>query len=434
MRYQKPKGTADITPAESRKWQFVEQKAAEVFGTYDFQEIRTPIFESYDVFERSSGESSDVVSKEMYDFFDKGERHIALRPEGTAGVVRAYVENKLFGPEYVKPYKVYYHGPMFRYERPQSGRQRQFHQIGVEAFGASSPALDVEIIAMAEELLHQLQLNDLKLEINSLGDAATRQAYHEALVNYLTPLQDQLSADSQRRLTTNPLRILDSKDAHDQELVADAPSILDYLTPDSAAHFAAVKTGLTALGIDYTVNQTMVRGLDYYTDTIFEIMVSAPAFNNTEMTVIAGGRYDGLVQEFGGPDEPGIGFGVGLERLLLLLDETKLGLAAPGLDFYLVKAGDQLDSPALQILNAIRHAGFSADQDYLDRKVKGQFKNATRLNSRFVITLGDSELASGQVPVKDLATGEQIAVSLSAIQADFNKVYQDLMQQFGGKA
>ncbi|MCH4057501.1 histidine--tRNA ligase [Lapidilactobacillus gannanensis] len=432
MRYQKPKGTADILPADSHQWQYVENKAQEIFSTYDFHEIRTPIFESYDVFERSSGESSDVVSKEMYDFDDKGGRHIALRPEGTAGVVRAYVENKLFGPEQVKPYKVYYHGPMFRYERPQSGRLRQFHQIGVEAFGASSPALDVEVISMALEFLRSLKLSGLKLEINSLGDSATREKYHQALVDYLTPLADQLSEDSQRRLQTNPLRILDSKDAHDQELVANAPSIIDYLTPESQAHFAAVKAGLSGLGIDYEVDSTMVRGLDYYTDTIFEIMVKSPAFNNSEMTVIAGGRYDGLVEEFGGPAEPGIGFGIGVERLLLLLDQDQMPVQ-PKLDFYLAKVGDDVQVPALRILQEIRRCGFSADQDYLDRKIKGQFKSATRLDARFVITVGESELASGEVPVKDLATGEQVQVKLSDLENDFQAVYQQLMQQFGGK-
>lgn len=426
MHYQKPKGTADILPAEAKKWQYVENIAREVFETYNYHEIRTPIFESYDVFERSSGESSDVVSKEMYDFHDKGDRHIALRPEGTAGVVRAYVENKLFGPEQVKPYKVYYHGPMFRYERPQSGRQRQFHQIGVEAFGSTSPDLDVETIAMAMQLLARLNLTDMHLVINSLGDAQTQEAYHQALVDYLTPLKDELSADSKRRLTTNPLRILDSKDAHDQELVAQAPTILDFLSEDSAKHFEAVKAGLTSLGIDYEIDNTMVRGLDYYTNTIFEIMVTSPAFNNTEMTAIGGGRYDGLVKEFGGPDEPGIGFGIGVERLLLLLDSQAAALQAKPLDFYIVKTSEAVESAAFKLLQAIRQNGLSADQDYLARKVKGQFKNADRLHAQYVITVGETEVETGQVPVKDLATGEQVEIAIADFTTNFAGVLAKL--------
>ncbi|HJE15652.1 MAG TPA: histidine--tRNA ligase [Lapidilactobacillus dextrinicus] len=426
MHYQKPKGTADILPAEAKKWQYVENIAQEVFETYNYHEIRTPIFESYDVFERSSGESSDVVSKEMYDFHDKGDRHIALRPEGTAGVVRAYVENKLFGPEQVKPYKVYYHGPMFRYERPQSGRQRQFHQIGVEAFGSTSPDLDVETIAMAMQLLARLNLTDMHLVINSLGDAQTQEAYHQALVDYLTPLKDELSADSKRRLTTNPLRILDSKDAHDQELVAQAPTILDFLSEDSAKHFEAVKAGLTSLGIDYEIDNTMVRGLDYYTNTIFEIMVTSPAFNNTEMTAIGGGRYDGLVKEFGGPDEPGIGFGIGVERLLLLLDSQAAALQAKPLDFYIVKTSEAVEGAAFKLLQAIRQNGLSADQDYLARKVKGQFKNADRLHAQYVITVGETEVETGQVPVKDLATGEQVKIAIADFTTNFAGVLAKL--------
>lgn len=426
MHYQKPKGTADILPAEAKKWQYVENIAQEVFETYNYHEIRTPIFESYDVFERSSGESSDVVSKEMYDFHDKGDRHIALRPEGTAGVVRAYVENKLFGPEQVKPYKVYYHGPMFRYERPQSGRQRQFHQIGVEAFGSTSPDLDVETIAMAMQLLARLNLTDMHLVINSLGDAQTQEAYHQALVDYLTPLKDELSADSKRRLTTNPLRILDSKDAHDQELVAQAPTILDFLSEDSAKHFEAVKAGLTSLGIDYEIDNTMVRGLDYYTNTIFEIMVTSPAFNNTEMTAIGGGRYDGLVKEFGGPDEPGIGFGIGVERLLLLLNSQAAALQAKPLDFYIVKTSEAVESAAFKLLQAIRQNGLSADQDYLARKVKGQFKNADRLHAQYVITVGETEVETGQVPVKDLATGEQVEIAIADFTTNFAGVLAKL--------
>ena len=252
MRYQRPKGTADILPGESAQWEAVEKLAREIFARYGYREIRTPIFENYNIFARSAGETSDVVTKEMYDFKDKGDRHVALRPEGTAGVVRAYVENKLYGPEYNKPYKVYYMGPMFRYERPQSGRQREFHQIGVEAFGSDNPAVDVEVMTMALRLFKQLGLTGLRVAINTLGDQETRDTYRQALIDYLKPHYDELSEDSQERLEKNPLRVLDSKDPRDKQFVDDAPSILDYLTDDAQKHFDLVKEMLDELDIDRT--------------------------------------------------------------------------------------------------------------------------------------------------------------------------------------
>lgn len=418
MRYQKPKGTVDILPGESEKWQFIEATAQQIFKNYQYHEIRTPMFEQYDVFARSSGDTSDIVSKEMYDFEDKGGRHLALRPEGTAGVVRAYVENKLFAPEYVRPYKVWYKGPMFRYERPQSGRQRQFHQIGVEALGSDSPQLDVETILMAVSFLNELGINNYTVALNTLGDQETRQAYHQALLAYLTPLADQLSADSKIRLQKNPLRILDSKDTHDQEIVAGAPSILDYLTPAAQEHFQQVTALLDALKVPYTIDSNMVRGLDYYNHTIYEIMVQSSAFNNQEMTVIAGGRYNGLVQQLGGPDVSGVGFGLGIERLMLLLEAENQHLPKmAGPDVYLVSV-DSADSLAVsQLLAQLRQAGISAERDYLDKKVKGQFKQADRLQAKFTLTIGDSELQTRQAKLKRLADGQEIAVNLDD-QAD----------------
>mgnify|MGYP000497207295 CR=1 FL=1 len=259
----------------------------------------------------------------MYDFKDKGDRHVALRPEGTAGVVRAYVENKLYGPEYNKPYKVYYMGPMFRYERPQSGRQREFHQIGVEAFGSDNPAVDVEVMTMALRLFKQLGLTGLRVAINTLGDQETRDTYRQALIDYLKPHYDELSEDSQERLEKNPLRVLDSKDPRDKQFVDDAPSILDYLTDDAQKHFDLVKEMLDELDIDYTVDPTMVRGLDYYNHTIFEFITE---IEGNELTVCAGGRYDGLVEYFGGPATAGFGFGIGVERILLVLEKKGIEL------------------------------------------------------------------------------------------------------------
>jgi histidyl-tRNA synthetase len=323
MQIQRPKGTADLLPSNSLKWQYIEETAKIILGDYQFNEIRTPIFESYDLFSRGVGETSDIVSKEMYDFHDKGKRHMSLRPEGTAPVVRAYVENKLFGPEYAKPYKVYYMGPMFRYERPQGGRMRQFHQLGVEVFGSMNPAIDVETMALAMDLFNELGLKHFSLVINSLGDIESRKAYREALIAYLEPHFDQLSEESQVRLHKNPLRVLDSKNKNDEEIVKDAPSILDYLNEESKNHFEAVKEMLDVLAIPYQIDSNMVRGLDYYTHTIFEIMSDAPGFGAIT-TICAGGRYDGLVEEIGGPATPGFGFALGLERLLLTLEAEEI--------------------------------------------------------------------------------------------------------------
>ncbi|UQS81538.1 histidine--tRNA ligase [Bombilactobacillus folatiphilus] len=414
MQYQKPKGTVDILPSESEKWQFVENTAQKIFKNYRYQEIRTPMFEQYDVFARSSGDTSDVVSKEMYDFEDKGGRHLALRPEGTAGVVRAYVENKLFAPEYVRPYKVWYKGPMFRYERPQSGRQRQFHQIGVEALGSESPQLDGETIAMAVNFLNELGINNYQVVLNTLGDQTTRTAYRQALIDYLDPLREQLSADSKTRLSKNPLRILDSKDPKDQELVKNAPSILDYLTPEATEHFQQVRQLLDALQIPYTIDSNMVRGLDYYNHTIYEIMVQSPAFDNREMTVIAGGRYNGLVEQLGGPDVSGVGFGLGVERLMLLLEAENQHLPkAQGPDVYLVSV-DSADSLAVsKLLMQLRQAGIYAERDYLNKKVKAQFKQADRLQAKFTLTIGDDELQTGQAKLKRLTDGQEFVVDLN---------------------
>lgn len=423
MSYQKPKGTADILPNESKKWQFVETKAREIFSNYQFQEIRTPIFESYDVFSRSSGDTSDIVSKEMYDFKDKGDRHIALRPEGTAGVVRAYVENKLFGPEFQKPYKVYYMGPMFRYERPQSGRQRQFHQIGVEAFGAENPALDAEIINMAMTLLKAYQIEDLKLVINTLGDQETRAAYHEALVNYLRPHFDALSEDSKIRLDKNPLRILDSKDQNDQKIVADAPNILDYLSEASKKHFEIVQNLLTTLGVTYTIDANMVRGLDYYNHTIFEVMTNHPILGQGDTTILAGGRYNGLAEQLGGPNTPGFGFGLGVERLILLMTANQVDFKdEANLDAYIVGIGDETNQISLQLTEKLRAQGLSVERDYLNRKPKAQFKTANKMQAKYVLTIGEEELTKNVVNVKNMATGEQQPLDLNQVMSGFMQI------------
>lgn len=420
MKLQKPKGTQDILPQESAKWQYVEEFARETFRKYNYAEIRTPIFEHYEVISRSVGDTTDIVTKEMYDFYDKGDRHITLRPEGTAPVVRSYVENKLFAPEVQKPVKLYYMGSMFRYERPQAGRLREFHQIGAECFGSSNPATDVEMIAMAAQFFKEIGITNVSLELNTLGNPESRAAYRKALIDYLTPLKASLSADSQRRLEENPLRVLDSKEPEDKVAVEGAPSILDYLDEESRAYFEAVRSMLETLQIPYVINTNMVRGLDYYNHTIFEFTTEVAG---SQLTICAGGRYDGLVAYFGGPETPGVGFGMGLERLLLVLD--KQGVELPietGLDAYIAVLGAGANGKALELVQSLRAQGFAAERDYLDRKIKAQFKSADIFQAKTIITLGESELESGELTVKNNETRQEVTVSLDAIKTDFQAV------------
>ena len=424
MKLQKPKGTQDILPQESAKWQYVEGFARETFKKYNYAEIRTPIFEHYEVISRSVGDTTDIVTKEMYDFYDKGDRHITLRPEGTAPVVRSYVENKLFAPEVQKPSKVYYIGPMFRYERPQAGRLRQFHQIGVECFGSSNPATDVETIAMADQFFKEIGIENVVLHLNTLGSTASRTAYRQALIDYLLPMKDQLSKDSQRRLEENPLRVLDSKEKEDKQAVENAPSILDYLDEESQAHFDAVRAMLDGLGIAYVIDTNMVRGLDYYNHTIFEFVTEV---DGNELTVCAGGRYDGLVEYFGGPATPGFGFGMGLERLLLILDKQGVELPVEAsLDVYVAVLGSEAEVASLELVQALRRQGFIAERDYLGRKLKAQFKSADVFGAKTIIALGGSEVESGQITVKNNQTRQEVTTSIEEVKNDFQAVLNQL--------
>ena len=424
MKLQKPKGTQDILPADSAKWQYVENVARETFKKYNYGEIRTPMFEHYEVISRSVGDTTDIVTKEMYDFHDKGDRHITLRPEGTAPVVRSYVENKLFAPEVQKPVKVYYIGSMFRYERPQAGRLREFHQLGVECFGSKNPATDVETIAMAYQLFNTLGIKEVTLHLNSLGNTESRLAYRQALIDYLTPMRESLSKDSQRRLDENPLRVLDSKEKEDKVAVENAPSILDYLDEESQAHFDEVRTMLDSLNIPYVIDTNMVRGLDYYNHTIFEFITT---IDKSELTICAGGRYDSLVEYFGGPETAGFGFGLGLERLLLVLDKQGIELPVEeSLDVYIAVLGSGANGKALELVQAIRYQGFKAERDYLGRKIKAQFKSADTFKAKTVITLGESEVESGQVNVKNNATREEVTVSFEELTKNFTAVLEQL--------
>jgi len=415
MGFQKPTGTQDLLPGTVEKWQFIEDKARDVCRRYNYKEVRTPIFEQTSLFERGVGETTDVVEKEMYTFTDKGDRSMTLRPEGTAGVVRAYVENKLYGEPDVS--KLYYIGPMFRYERPQAGRQRQFHQFGIEAFGATDPAIDAEVVALGYQFCRDLGLQDVKVEINSVGNAESRAAYRQTLLDFLNPMKDTLCKDCQSRMERNPLRVLDCK--VDQEKFVNAPSILDSLDEECTMHFAKVQELLTAMEVEYVINPRLVRGLDYYTHTAFEYKAQGIGAIDT---IGGGGRYNGLVSEVGGPDQPGIGMAIGLERIALILEKQEIGISGiKPLDIYLVALGEAADKEVTIQLAKLRQAGISADRDYLGRKIKAQMKSADRMQAKFTAILGDDELERGEITLKSMETGEQRIVKLSDLAEELKK-------------
>ncbi|NJP09914.1 MAG: histidine--tRNA ligase [Leptolyngbyaceae cyanobacterium RU_5_1] len=413
------RGTRDILPDEIRYWQQIESVARDILGKSAYQEIRTPVFEQTTLFERGIGEATDVVGKEMYTFKDRGDRSITLRPEGTAGVVRAFIEHNLAAQGAVQ--RLWYGGPMFRYERPQAGRQRQFHQIGVEVLGSPSPRADAEVIAIATDILQTLGLKNLNLNLNSIGDPDDRQRYRDALIAYLTPYKSDLDADSQDRLTRNPLRILDSKDERTQDILKQAPSILDHLGSDSQARFEQVKHLLASLGIAYTLNSRLVRGLDYYTHTVFEVQSSDLG---AQATVCAGGRYDGLVAELGGATTPAVGWAIGLERLVILLQQLQT-LPTSAIDFYLISKGDQAEAQALGLAQTLRQSGFTVEMDLSGSAFKKQFGRADRSGAAGCFILGDAEAASQTVKLKWLASGEETAIA----QTDLPSQIDDLRQQ-----
>ena len=419
------RGTRDILPEEVGYWQKVEATAREILGRAAYREIRTPIFETTSLFERGIGEATDVVGKEMYTFSSRGEKNysITLRPEGTAGVVRSYIENKLHAQGGVQ--RLWYVGPMFRYERPQAGRQRQFHQIGLEVLGSADPRADAEAIALAVDILQSLGLRNLRLDINSVGNGEDRQRYRQALLEYLTPYKEELDPDSQDRLDRNPLRILDSKDKRVREIALDAPKILDYLGSESKSKFERVQNMLSDLGISYQINHRLVRGLDYYTDTAFEIQSDDLG---AQATVCGGGRYDGLVKELGGPDTPAVGWAMGLERLILLLQQLDAKInakPASTLDFYLVSRGTGSESQALLLAQKLRSAGFSLELDLSGSAFGKQFKRADKSGALACLVLGEEEAAKQTVQLKWLASGEQKSLT----QADLLAATDDLRRQ-----
>ncbi|AFY76192.1 MAG: histidine--tRNA ligase [Hydrococcus sp. C42_A2020_068] len=414
------RGTRDILPEEIGYWQQVETVAAQILSRALYQEIRTPIFEQTELFERGIGEATDIVGKEMYTFRDRGDRSITLRPEGTAGVVRSLIEHKLLTSGGVQ--RLWYKGSMFRYERPQAGRQRQFHQIGVELLGSADPRADVEVIAIATDLLQALGLKNLKLDLNSVGRGEDRIAHREALVNYFTPYKDELDKDSQERLHRNPLRILDSKDEKTQAIAQNAPRIIDHLSNESRRHFDRVQQLLTDLGIEYQINHCLVRGLDYYTHTAFEIKSDDLG---AQSTVCGGGRYDGLVAELGGPDTPAVGWAIGMERLILLLQKL---VSAPALvpDFYVVSKGDSAEAQALILAQKLRSVGFRVELDLSGSAFGKQFKRADRSGAIACLVLGDSEAQNNTVQLKWMATQVQQAIAQSDLLSNLDNLKQEI--------
>ena len=416
------RGTKDILPEEVGYWQLIEATVREILGRAVYQEIRAPIFEQTALFERSIGEATDVVGKEMYTFSSRGNKSITLRPEGTAGVVRAYIQNKLHAQGGVQ--RLWYTGPMFRYERPQAGRQRQFHQVGLELLGCDAPRADVEVIALATDILQALGLKNLELDINSVGNGEDRQQYRAALVSYLEPYKDDLDEDSQDRLTRNPMRILDSKDPQTQEITQNAPKITEHLSLESKKHFDKVLQLLTDLDIKYQINHCLVRGLDYYTHTAFEIK---SADLGAQATVCGGGRYDGLVKELGGPETQAVGWAIGMERLVLLLQQLDSSpVNTP--DLYLVSRGEVAEAQGLLLAQKLRSLGFGVELDLSGSTFGKQFKRADRSGAVACLVLGDAEAANSTVNLKWLASGEQQAIA----QEDLINLAEELKTKIAG--
>lgn len=411
MAYQAPKGTRDVTPAESYRWQYVEELIRRTTARYGFKEIRTPVIEHTELFLRSVGDTTDVVQKEMYTFNDKGGRSITLKPEGTAGTVRMFVEHGLFAE--AMPLKVYYlNCPVFRYERPQAGRLREHHQFGVECFGAPEPSADAEVISMAWDIFTAMGARDLTVKLNSIGCPKCRDRYQAALKAYLSEHKDELCEDCQMRLEKNPLRVLDCKVESCKRINAGAPQTLDYVCDECRAHMDKLRGYLDAIGIPYEMDPMLVRGLDYYTRTVFEIVSGAAG---AQGTLCGGGRYDGLVNEIGGPQVAAVGFGLGVERLLLYLDQLGVEIPKPDpVDVLIFGMGDDERQKAFELVNGLRKLGFSADTDHVGRSVKANFKYAGKTEAKHVLVIGGNELEAGKGNIKRMATGEQIEVSLTA--------------------
>lgn len=414
-----PPGVFDIIPNDSKEpwrnshlWNYVESVIRQAAREFGYQEIRTPVFERTELFQRSVGETSDIVSKEMYTFLDKGERSMSLRPEGTAPAIRAFIEHQMYNQAPV--HKLFYIAPMFRYERAQAGRYRQHHQFGAEAIGNASPEQDVELIDLIYTIYQRLGLKNLAVYINSIGDPSSRSAFRTALQSYLQSFFDQLSADSQNRFETNPLRILDSKDPQDKKIVANAPSILDFLNEESQEHFNMVKKLLESLKIPYAINPLLVRGLDYYNKTVFEIVAGELGSQNS---VAGGGRYDGLIKMLGGPDLPSMGFGAGLERIIQTMLKQNTPLPAPQTPtLFLAALGESAKESCFSLLHELRQKGISTQMDFSGKKLNKVLQFANQLQAKYVAVIGEDELRSGEIEIKAMATGEKTKITLAELK------------------
>ena len=406
-----PKGTKDLLPAQAYKWHYVERKFAEICKNYGFKEIRTPMFEHTEVFARGIGDTTDVVQKEMYTFNDHGNRSITLKPEGTSGAVRAFIEHKQYAE--VQPTKYYYDTDCFRYEKPQSGRLRHFHQFGIEVFGTPNMLADSEVICLANDFLNQLGITEIELRINSVGCPECRKKHREALKEFLRPRYDELCNTCKERYDRNPMRILDCKSEICQEIVKDAPRMLDYLCDDCKNAFEELKSNLTAMGIECKVDSNIVRGLDYYTKTAFEFVTTSIG---AQGTVCGGGRYDHLIEELGGPPIPGVGFGLGIERLLMLMDACGAQFPADdSVDVFIAVMGERAKAFGLKLCRELRQSGVAAEMDTLARNIKGQFKYADRLNAKYTLVIGENELDKGVVSLKDMSMSQQREIKIEDI-------------------
>lgn len=412
-----PKGTKDLLPGQVHKWHYVEGKFADICRRYGFKEIRTPMFEHTEVFARGIGDTTDVVQKEMYTFNDHGNRSITLKPEGTSGAVRAFIEHKQYAE--VQPTKYYYNTDCFRYEKPQSGRLRHFHQFGIEVFGTPNMMADAEVICLAHDFLTDLGITEIELRINSVGCPECRKKYREALKAYLLPHYEDLCGTCKERFERNPMRIIDCKSEICQAIVKDAPRMIDYLCDDCRNAFEDLKSNLTAMGIDFTIDPNIVRGLDYYTKTAFEFVTTKIG---AQGTVCGGGRYDHLVEELGGPPIPGVGFGLGIERLLLLMEANNAYFPEENrVDAFIAVMGDAAKAFGLKLARELRAKGITAEMDTLVRNIKGQFKYADRLNARYTLVIGDNELEKGVVSLKDMVKSEQREIKIEDIYKEITK-------------
>lgn len=412
-----PKGTKDLLPGQVHKWHYVEGKFADICRRYGFKEIRTPMFEHTEVFARGIGDTTDVVQKEMYTFNDHGNRSITLKPEGTSGAVRAFIEHKQYAE--VQPTKYYYNTDCFRYEKPQSGRLRHFHQFGIEVFGTPNMMADAEVICLAHDFLTDLGITEIELRINSVGCPECRKKYREALKVYLLPHYEDLCGTCKERFERNPMRIIDCKSEICQAIVKDAPRMIDYLCDDCRNAFEDLKSNLTAMGIDFTIDPNIVRGLDYYTKTAFEFVTTKIG---AQGTVCGGGRYDHLVEELGGPPIPGVGFGLGIERLLLLMEANNAYFPEENrVDAFIAVMGDAAKAFGLKLARELRAKGITAEMDTLARNIKGQFKYADRLNARYTLVIGDNELEKGVVSLKDMVKSEQREIKIEDIYKEITK-------------